>query len=137
MSCYYFDTSAFLKLWLPEKEQPLVRSYYEEADACVSSRLLLLETATALHCLRQERVLSAKEFKAAKERVTFTLERFNLLSMDSVVPAAMELLSKVDRLRSLDAIHLASTIQLSSTFICFDQRLRRAAAKLGLPLLPE
>jgi predicted nucleic acid-binding protein len=123
----YFDTSAALKLVLPEPETPALELWITEraGTARVSSRLLRIEMLRAITRSAPDRT----------DRANVVLSSVSLLSMDDVAPAA-EVIGD-GMLRSLDAIHLATAHEIRSeltAFVCYDKRLCDSARALGLPV---
>jgi uncharacterized protein len=120
----YVDTSAALKLVVEETESPAVAQYFSAAadggDHLVASMLLYTE----LHCAGRRRSLPA-------ELINTVLSGINLVDVarsDLMYAAAMP-----GRLRSADAIHLATAIRLQTdVIVAYDVELVAAAAEAGL-----
>jgi uncharacterized protein len=124
----YLDTSAALKLVVPEAEtHALERWMTERAEvARASSRLLRIELLRAVSRCAPHRL----------DRAHTVLSGVVLLGMDEVAPAAESIGGP--QLRSLDAIHLASAQVLRSAltaFVAYDKRLITAGQALGLPVV--
>lgn len=123
----YLDTSAALKLVLPEAETTGLEFWIAERVGIprVSSRLLRIEMLRSVARSAPQRI----------SRANVVLSSVVLVSMDDVAPAA-EVIG--DRsLRSLDAIHLATAHELRTelkAFVCYDKRLLDSAHALGLPV---
>jgi len=121
----YLDTSAVVKLLLREKESVALRAYIGNRD-WASSALLRTELPRAL--VRVE--------PSVVPRAVDLLAQVSLLVIDTHVLDTAARLSPPS-LRSLDAIHLASALQLRdelTTFIAYDDRLLAAASALGMPV---
>lgn len=123
----YLDTSAALKLVLPEPETPQLELWITQRPGVprVSSRLLRIEMLRAV----------ARNAPHRASRAIAVLSAISLLSMDDAAPAAEVIGSTM--LRSLDAIHLATASDLKtdlSAFVCYDKRLCDAARALGMPV---
>jgi uncharacterized protein len=125
----YVDSSALLKLVLPEPERPaLVRALAEWPDR-VSSVLLSIE------CHRI--VLRAGSPRGFGERLQEALETVTLIRLDETVQRLAGHVGPRD-LRSLDAIHLATALSmgdLPDALITYDDRLAEAARAAGLRVL--
>ena len=126
MSLYYADTSAVIKLLVEETHSKAFAVFYDgHADAeWVSSALLRIEVMRAVARAMPALLPDARELLTA----------FSYIAMDDdIVDAAM---SEPDRrLRSLDAIHLATARILAPELdglVTYDDRLIRAAAEAGL-----
>jgi uncharacterized protein len=123
----YLDTSAALKLVLPEPEtEDLELWLVARTDTPrVSSRLLRIEMLRTVTRSAPHRI----------GRANAVLSAVTLLSIDDAAPAA-EIVG--DRLLgTLDAIHLATALEIRAdltAFVCYDKRLRDAAEAPGLPV---
>lgn len=123
----YLDTSAALKLVMPEAETAGLELWIAERAGVprVSSRLLRVEMLRSVA-------------RAAPQRMTranVVLSSVALVSMDDVAATA-EVIGE-PALRSLDAIHLATAHELRTeltAFLCYDKRLGDSARALGLPV---
>jgi predicted nucleic acid-binding protein len=123
----YLDTSAALKLVLPEPETEGLELWIAERAGIprVSSRLLRIEMTRAV----------ARNAPHRMGRANVVLSAVALLSIDDVAPTAEVIEDRM--LRSLDAIHLATAHELRTdltAFVCYDNRLRESAQALGLPV---
>ncbi len=122
----YIDTSAALKLVLPEAETASLELWIAERAGIprVSSRLLRIEMLRSVARTAPQRM----------SRANVVLSSVALVSMDDVAPTA-EVIGE-PMLRSLDAIHLATAHELRTeltAFVCYDKRLLDSAHALGLP----
>lgn len=123
----YYDSSALLKLVRPEMESEDFRQWYEErqdVDA-VSSALVRVEVIRTAHQLSPAAERRARAVVAELDLIPMT---WPLLDRAAVLPFAV---------RSLDAIHLASAMEMGSTlrvFVSYDRRLLAAAEEAGLPI---
>lgn len=123
----YLDTSAALKLVLPEPETEVLEQWIAERIAAprISSRLLRIEMMRTVRRYAPHRV----------ERADVVLSGITQLSMDDAAPLAEVIGNTV--LRSLDAIHLATAHGLRdglTAFVCYDGRLCASAKAVGLPV---
>jgi predicted nucleic acid-binding protein len=119
----YLDSSAIVKLVVEEPESAALREYLRRRQPCVASALAKTEVARVLLALglpaqrRGADVLSRIELIRVSDRV--------LTAAGSVLPADM---------RSLDAIHLATALQLGAELarvVTYDERLAEAARANG------
>jgi uncharacterized protein len=125
----YLDTSAALKLVVPEAETGALEQWMTERAgvARASSRLLRIELLRAVTRCAPHRL----------DRAHTVLSGVVLLGMDEVVAPTAESIGG-PQLRSLDAIHLASAQVLRSAltaFVAYDKRLITAGQALGLPVV--
>jgi predicted nucleic acid-binding protein len=120
----YLDSSAIVKLAVAEKESTALRRYLRRRAPLVASALARTEVARSLLPLgsiavqRGHDVLSRLELIRVTDRV--------LLEAGSLRPAD---------LRSLDAIHLATMLQLGGSLrrlVTYDARMSAAASALGI-----
>lgn len=126
----YLDSSAIVKLLLPEVESAALRLELARDRERCSSALVRVEVFRALR--------RANASFETLERAAAVLERIALMPLDDrVLSAAAEL--DPPGLRSLDAIHLATALSLFglTSFVTYDQRLFAAASTAGLrPMAP-
>lgn len=129
MSVYYIDTSAAVKLLAEESHShPFAHFYDERASAAwVSSALLRIELMRTVNRVMPAALPEARDLLLAFDYVNID---------DEVVDAAI---AEPDRrLRSLDAIHLASARVLGpelSGLATYDSRLATAARDAGIPVV--
>jgi predicted nucleic acid-binding protein len=123
----YVDTSAVLKLVVEERESATTAEYLSAAasrnDRLVASMLLYTE----LHCAGHRRGLPGELVNAALGGINLV----DLARSDLMYAAALP-----GRLRSADAIHLASAIRLQADLlVAYDSALLAAAVDAGLNVL--
>lgn len=125
----YLDTSAILKLIVPERESDALRALLDDWGDWVSSALAAVECRRALKRVRAP--------AAIVRRADGVLAATTLLRIDEPVLRLAERIGSPD-LRSLDAIHLASALSLGDdpeAFVTYDDRIARAARALKLRVL--
>src|SRR6202046_2975530 len=123
----YLDTSAALKLVLPEAETEGLELWITERARVprVSSRLLRIEMLRSVVRTAPQRM----------SRANVVLSSIALVSIDDVDSTADVIGDRPPR--SLDAIHLATAHELRAeltAFVCYDKRLGDSAHGLGLPV---
>jgi uncharacterized protein len=123
----YLDTSAALKLVIPEAETPALEMWIAERAGVprVSSRLLRIEMLRSI----------VRNAPGRVSRANVILSSIAVLSIDDTAPTAEVIGDRT--LRSLDAIHLATAHELRTeltAFVCYDKRLFDSARMLGLPV---
>jgi uncharacterized protein len=125
----YLDSSALVKLVLPEAETPALLASLVDWPNRVSSEIALVEVR------RAARRASAAE--AVRRRAEEVLAGLHLLRLDlAILDQAARL--EPESLRSLDAIHLASALALGADlggFVAYDRPLAAAAKGAGLTVL--
>ena len=124
MAAAYLDCSAVVKLAVAEPQSAALRAFLRRRMPLLSSALARTEVLRAL----------LPEGEAAVERGRAVLARLELVRVnDRVLEAAGRLLPA--HLRSLDAIHLATALQLGPDLSClvtYDERLAHAARDQGI-----
>jgi len=128
MRLAYLDASAFVKLFKVEVETRALREALEPWAVWVSSELLAVEARCTARRLGDEDVLRVAETALTGiDLVSYTAGIAERAGASSFSPA----------LRALDAIHLATAIELGEdlgVFLAYDEELRAAAAHRGLPV---
>jgi len=120
----YLDSSAIVKLVIAEPESAALRQHLRRRRPLVSSALARTEVLRAL----------LGEVPEATARAQALLGHIDLLRInDRVLGTAGALLPA--HLRSLDAIHLASALQLGTdldSLVSYDHRMLDAAHHIGI-----
>ena len=130
MALFYADASALVKLVRDEPESDALRAFLADADL-VSSEVVLTEV------LRAIRRAAARDPRLALDvlmvRAGEMVEAVALLPLDRALLLAAGALAE-PALRALDAIHVASAVDLSPLdgFVSYDQRQAAAARLAGL-----
>jgi hypothetical protein len=125
----YLDSSALLKLVLPERESAAIREELARWPDWVSSWLSAIECKRALRRARG----NARE----RARLDHVLATCTLLRVDESSLRLAETIGSSE-LRSLDAIHLACALSIGDypdAFVTYDGRLASAAREIGLNVL--
>jgi len=120
----YLDSSAIVRLAVAEKESPALRRYLRRRAPVVVSALARTEVARALLPLGPAAVQRGQEVLSRVELIRVT-DRI-LVDAGSLLPA---------RLRSLDAIHIATMRQLGGSLrrvVTYDSRMAEAASAMGM-----
>jgi hypothetical protein len=123
---WYLDTSAFLKLLTTEVESTAMRSWFSSHDAVWSSQLLHTEALRAgirlgIDTDTVEDALESVSMVLPSVATFFTAGRLSPLS-----------------LRSLDALHLATALELGDDLegvIAYDDRLIDAARAASIQVI--
>ncbi|MGI8646836.1 MAG: VapC toxin family PIN domain ribonuclease [Acidimicrobiales bacterium] len=122
----YLDTSALVKLVLTEAESSALRTWLDQraSSAKVSSEIVHVELPRAVARSNPIMLPSAMQITSGMQIVPITPR---VLALAATMPPPA--------LRSLDAIHLASALQLTehlTAFVAYDTRLAEAAEAAGL-----
>jgi uncharacterized protein len=124
MGIAYLDASAFCKLIKPETESMALRRALEQEETWLASEILTIETGRVA-------LIAGGE---APERAQDELARVVLAPLTDTVRTAAATIPP-SRLRALDAIHLATALELRAEInvvYAYDERLGAAARKHGL-----
>lgn len=121
----YLDSSALVKLVLPEPETEALREILSGWPERFSSALTRVEVLRA--------VRRAGVGRSAYERAENVVARVGLVDIDERVLYAAARLDPPE-LRSLDAIHLATALSVPDLggLVSYDARLVRAATRSGV-----
>lgn len=123
----YADSSAILKLILPEAESSSMRKYVGSPSALYTSVVGGTEVRRAVRRHAPERLAAAEELLAQMSLIGTSKEVLRIASL--LEPVAM---------RTLDAIHLASALSVREqldAFVAYDNRLIEAARVAGVPVV--
>lgn len=121
----YLDASGLVKLVLEEEHSGATRAFVNDARRNVTSRVGEVETVRA--CLRRAEGYDIDRLRAV-------LSAVEIVELDRpIADRAADL--PPPGLRTLDAIHLATALELSGeldAFVTYDEPLAEAARTLGL-----
>lgn len=122
----YLDSSAIVKLVVPEPETGALVSRLHDDPEVISSALARVEVLRAL-----KRIEATPAVFGQAERV---LARIALVRVDDAVLDGAAAIDPAE-LRSLDAVHLATALGIGERldgFVTYDSRLGKAADRAGL-----
>jgi predicted nucleic acid-binding protein len=124
----YLDSSALVKLVLPEPETASLLLTLREWPDRVTSEISVVEVIRAA----QRASLRAE----VRRRARSVMAALHLLRMEESILESASTLAPA-RLRTLDSIHLASALSLETVagMIVYDSRLAQAARDSGLKVL--
>lgn len=123
----YLDTSALVKLIVPEPESAALRAELRRWPRRASSSLARAELVRA--CRRVDETAVAPARRALEALSLVAVTDLLLDEAASIEPEA---------LRTLDAVHVATALTLRDALgalVTYDERLAEAAACAGLPVL--
>lgn len=125
----YLDSSAIVKLIMPERETGALFELLAQWPERVSSALARVEVPRA--------VKRAGDDPGTIQRTGEVLDRLGLIRIDAEVLSAAANMPSTE-LRTLDAIHLATALSLGDqlgALVAYDARLAKAAGTNGLTAL--
>lgn len=144
MTMLYWDTSALVKQFIEEAGTDKALSLRTGSPPHATATITYTETFSALRRRVRESVLGAPEYDEIVRRFLQDWPTYVRMNLDEVVLARSKALLERYPLRTLDAIHLASAIELQShleepsVLISADTQLLKAAAaeRLEIKRLP-
>jgi len=137
----YLDSSATLAWLLEEAAGESASAAMQSAERISTSALTLLECGRGLIRARQTgRISREREVTLRRVLETSALE-WDIVDISETVVTEAGLEFPVEPVRALDAIHLATALQLREAIgdiviLSFDDRLRENSIALGIPVLP-
>lgn len=138
----YLDTSAWVKLYVREAGSKEVRAHAAKAEVLAISVVGYAEARAAFARLKSQGLTSEAKHQQRLAQLNSDWESLMRIELIPPVLRGAGDLAEIHGLRGFDAIHLASAIWLkekTSTpflFAVFDQRLRSAAERAGLMVVP-
>lgn len=129
---FYVDTSAALRVILESGTSPDIEARLIQAEALVTSRLSLVESARAFIRLRQHGSVPSPALADAEQSARALWSRCELWELTPRVCEVAESVAPGRSLRALDALHLATFVLARREFgdlklLTADQRLQAAA----------
>ena len=137
----YVDSSALVKLYVPEPESERLDRYLRGQRALMISELAITEVLSAVARRKREKELRPDQAIQIRDAVLEDAGSgaFDRLHLSPLVHRQAEhLLLAVDslRLRSLDALHIALALSAGATcIVTFDRRMQDAASQVGLHII--
>jgi hypothetical protein len=137
----YFDTSALVKRYLSEPGSARVSGWIEERSERAVSRVALVEALSAFSRRVREKHLTPAARVRLWRKLEEDLEAFVLVDVHGAVLERAATLCTRHPLRTLDAVHLASALEILDgldedvSFASADASLLRIAEAVGL--VPE
>ena len=122
----YVDASALVKLVILEPGSEAMLRWYIESERVVTSRVGLVETGRAARRRDHDAI-----------RLGRVLGSIEIIECDATIGERAAALPPAT-VRTLDAIHVASALELGSAldaFVTYDERLADAARMAGLPVV--
>lgn len=138
----YAESSAILAWLLGEDSGPSVRRLLGTAEIVVVSDLTLIECDRVVHRAAALGELTEAEAAARRAHLSTAASRWHVLRIGPEIVERARRPFPDEPIRTLDAIHLASALVARSAvadlaLLSLDDRIRKAAESLGLPLRPD
>jgi predicted nucleic acid-binding protein len=130
VSSVFLETSALLCMLLGEEGGDSVVKRLRDAERAVASRLIRVETERALIRLSLDRPGSHRQVLALERELKRLWPRIDFIEVSRDICDLAGRLAPRSRLRSLDAIHLATYFRAkeldpSMEILTFDERIKR------------
>lgn len=112
---YYFDSSVVLAILLDEKRKIVATKLWEEATVRVSSILLKLETITVLRRTYEHNKskLDSSWLNKKTGELSEYFQEMNFRIIDEDIEKAFFLKKELAQCKTLDAVHIATAIEMS------------------------
>ena len=135
----YIDSSLFLKLLFDEPGTSQAQMLWDSDPVLISSRLLRIEARATLARGKLEGRITQQKAKVVTKTFDDLWARLTVVEISEQVAESACEIAESTRLRSLDAIHLASAMAVSADlFGSSDVQLCNAASELGFAVFnPE
>ena len=137
----YAESSAPLAWLLEQAHGGLVADTLARADLVIASDLTLVECDRVLIRAVTLDELHESDAVDRQARLNAVSQRWTLLALDDEIVERARRPFPAEPVRTLDAIHLASALTARKAvpdlaMLTLDARIRQAAARLGLTLVP-
>lgn len=137
MNAVYIESSSLLAWVLGEPKGSRITSVLNQADLIATSVLTLLETERGLIRAEKEGILTSADRQKLKGLLAKSAAHWTRLEITEEVQARAKDPFPIEPLRTLDAIHLASILELIKIFpelavLSQDQRILANLEPLGL-----
>lgn len=118
-----------------EPEADLARIAWDDADRIVTSLITYTEARATVAAAARNGTLAADEVTPVRSTLERMWRRCDVIGVTNTIAAVAGDLAETWRLRSLDAIHLASVLEVAddrTLLQTWDRRLAVAARSIGL-----
>jgi predicted nucleic acid-binding protein len=138
----YAESSAVLAWLLDEAAGPEIRRCLGESEAIVASDVTLIECDRVLFHAAALGELTEADAADRRAHLRMAASHWHLLRIGPEIVERARQPFPGEPIRTLDAMHLASVLAARSAvagleLLSLDDRIRRAARALGLPLRPS
>lgn len=137
----YCDTSALVKLYVAEPHSELVAASVARANAVATSRIAWAEFHAATARRAREVQADSNAMDQARDLLSDDWTRYLVMEVTQAIVDRAGHFADAFALRGYDAVHLASGFEAQEQtgqelhFACFDKRLNKAAAIVGMQVL--
>lgn len=134
----YFDTSALIKLVLPEEGSALALELWNGDVRAAASVLVYPEGRAALAAAERSNRLTGRRYREAVKNFDRAYEEIATIGVDEQLAVDAGAMALEFSLRGYDAVHLATALGLADSdvaLVSWDQDLCRAGVEAGLAVL--
>ena len=137
----YLDTSALVKRFFQEKGTTVVNSFFTTGSPIATATIAFIEVHAALSRKKRDKKLKHRSYVTSCDQFGKEYESFVRVELQQAILELARNLVKHHSLRTLDAIHLASALDLQMAlqepvlFAAADSKLIKIAAAAGLNAL--
>lgn len=137
----YLDTSALVKLYVPETDSDKIIQLVDAAEMPSTSRMAYAEARAAFARKRREQAVNLRDYRTIVQDLDNDWETFFIVDVSDALIKRAGQLAETFALRGYDAVHLASAVIVAEQgseavmFACFDEKLSRAGRRQGLTVL--
>lgn len=137
----YAESSAVLSWLLQEPDGSTIESYLSRATVRATSELTRLEVLRCLQRARSSGFLSQEHLLRLQRHLGEQTADWTWIELERRILRRAEDPFPIEPVRSLDALHLASALELAGdpselAILSLDRRVRENAASLGFAVLP-
>jgi len=137
----YAESSAVLAWLLGERDGVKARELLAQAKAVFASRLVIAEVERALVRLEAGSELQRADAVIRRQALARASGHWLRFTIDDAVLRRVGQPFPVEPVRTLDAIHLATLLEVVSheprvSLLSFDRRIRDNATRLGVAVMP-
>ena len=132
----YFDTSAFLKLLVPESGSTTALSVWRTAISVAGASVLYAEASAGLAAARRAGRLTSGAHSASKRDLNRLWAILTVIIPDEPICEVAGDLAEQEQLRGYDAVHLAAALEYQAdVLVCGDGDLVDAALNSGMSVI--
>jgi len=140
MKRFYFDASAFIKRYANEPGTSTVLKLLQDATNVYTASIAYAECVISFSRKQFEGELREEDVQRLLQLLDEDWEKLDRVELTEPVFKLIKERCRLHRLRTLDAIHLASALLLyreglEIEFVCSDNRLKKAAEDEGLKVI--
>ncbi len=129
----FFDSSALVKRYVPEKGTDTVLLICEQASQLGISVICYPEIISALCRLRRDKQIDGSHYVTAKQGIAQDLRDATLCNITETTVLQAILLLEENTLRAMDSFHIAAALEWGADlFVSSDLHQSKAAKKAGL-----